>query len=79
MNVQKKKIVCTLEMLRLFVFLVWKCIEICEFLVWKCVETTDILVWKCLFLASFVWILENKLYLCTMFLMHLISENYLSI
>ena len=28
MNVQKKKIVCTLEMLRLFVFLVWKCIEI---------------------------------------------------
>ena len=57
MNVQKKKIVCTLEMLRLFVFLVW----------------------KCLFLASFVWILENKLYLCTMFLMHLISENYLSI
>lgn len=68
MNVQKKKIVCTLEMLRLFVFLVW-----------KCVETTEILVWKCLFLASFVWILENKLYLCTMFLMHLISESYLSI
>ena len=28
MNMQKKKIVCTLEMLRLFVFLVWKCIEI---------------------------------------------------
>ena len=28
MNVEKKKIVCTLEMLRLFVFLVWKCIEI---------------------------------------------------
>ena len=49
------------------------------FLVWKCIRITDFLVWKCLFFACFVWILENKLYLCGMFLMHLISESYLSI
>ncbi len=79
MNVQKK-IVCVL----------WKCFGFLYFWFGNASKSesfwfgnvskkTDILVWKCLFLACFAWILENKLYLCTMFLMHLISESYLSI
>lgn len=49
------------------------------FLVWKCIRITDFFGLEMLIFCYFVWILENKLYLCGMFLMHLISESYLSI